>query len=58
MKKKESRFVVVHVVRSLSPGEKELINYNFHRPPTAHQKCLALGLCLDVPLGFKKKSIE
>ena len=58
MKKKECRFVVVHAVHSLSPGDKLLINYNFRRPPNAHQKHLALGLPLDVPLKHKKKNIE
>ena len=55
MKRKASRFVVVHAIHNLSPGDKLLINYNFHRPPTAHQICLALGLPLDVPLGRKTK---
>jgi prepilin-type processing-associated H-X9-DG protein len=58
MKKKEYRFVVVHVVHSLSPGDELLINYNFCRPPIARQKCLALGLPLAAPLGHKKKNIE
>ena len=58
MKNKASRFVVVHEVCSLSLGDKLLIRYNFHRPPTTHQKCLALGLPLDIPLGHKKKNIE
>jgi hypothetical protein len=58
MKRKASRFVVVHAIHSLSPGDELLINYNFRRPPTARQKCLALGLPLDVPLGHKKKMIE
>jgi hypothetical protein len=58
MKRKASRFVVVHPIRSLSPGDKLLINYNFRKPPTARQKCLALGLTLDIPLGRKKKKIE
>jgi hypothetical protein len=58
MKKKASKFVVVHAIHSLSPGDELLINYNFHRPPTSHKKCLVLGLPLDVPLGRKKKMIE
>ena len=58
MKKKASTFFVVHVVRSLSPSDELLINYNFHKPPNTHQKPLALGLPLDVPLGHKKKNIE
>ena len=40
MKKKESIFVVVLVVHSLSLGEKLLINYNFRIPPTACQNNL------------------
>ena len=58
MKKKESRFVVLHVVRSLSPTDGLLINYNFRRPPTTCQKHLTNGLHLDVPLGRKKKNID
>ena len=58
MKKKTSRFVVVHVVHSLSLDDELLINYNFRRQPTACQKCLALGLPLGVHLGHKKKNIE
>jgi hypothetical protein len=58
MKRKASRFVVVHAICSLSPGDELLINYNFHRPPTTHQRWLALGLPLDIPLGCKKKIIE
>jgi hypothetical protein len=59
MKMKASKFVVVHAIHSLSPGVDEwLIKYNFHRPPTAHQKHLALGLPLDVPLRCKKNIIE
>jgi hypothetical protein len=48
MKRKAFRFVVVHAIHSLSLGNELLINYNFHRPPTTHKKCLALGLPLDV----------
>jgi hypothetical protein len=58
MKRKASIFVVVHAIRSLSPGDELLINYNFRRPPTACQKYLALDLPLDIPLGRKKKMIE
>ena len=58
MKKKASIFVVVYAVRSLSPSDELLINYNFHIPPTTHYKCLALGLPLDVPLVYNKKNIE
>ena len=59
MKRKASIFVVVHAIRSLSHGDDLLINYNFHRPPTAHQRHLALGLPLDIPLGRKtKKNID
>ena len=36
MEKKASIFVVVHIVRSLYPGDELLINYNIHRPPIAH----------------------
>ena len=36
MKNKESIFFVVNVVHSLCLGDELLINYNFHRPPTAH----------------------
>jgi hypothetical protein len=52
------KFVVVHAIRSLSHGHELLKNYKFHRPPTACQKCLALGLPLDVLLGYRKKMIE
>ena len=58
MKRKASRFVVVHTICSLSPSDELLINYNFCRLPTTRQKCLALGLPLDVPLGHKKKNID
>jgi hypothetical protein len=58
MKRKEFRFVVVHEIYSLSLDNEFLINHNFHRPPTTHQKHLALVLPLDVPLGRKKKVIE
>jgi hypothetical protein len=58
MKRKASRFVVVHAIHSLSPGDELLINYNFCRPPTTHQRQLALGLPLDIPLGHKKNIIE
>jgi hypothetical protein len=34
MKRKASKFVVVHAIHSLSPGDELLINYNFRRPPT------------------------
>ena len=55
MKMKASRFVVVHVIHSLFPCDKVLINYNFRRPTTTRQRRLALGLPLDVPLGHKTK---
>ena len=55
MKRKASIFVVVHAICSLSPGEELLINYNFCRLPSARQRCLALGLPLDVPLERKTK---
>ena len=58
MKRKASIFVVVCVIRSLSPDDKLLINYNFCRPPTADQRCIALVLPLDVPLGSKTKNID
>ena len=58
MKNKASIFVVVHPIHSLSLSDELLIHYNFPRPPTACQKCIALGLPLDVPLGHKKKNIE
>jgi hypothetical protein len=58
MKRKTSRFVVVHAIHSLSLGDELLINYNFHRPPTTRQKLLALGLSFDIPLGRKKKTTE
>ena len=56
MKRKTSRFVVVHAIHSFSLGEELLINYNFHRPPTSHQRCLTLGLPLDIPLGHKTQN--
>ena len=31
MKKKASRFVVVHAIHNISPSDELLINYNFHR---------------------------
>ena len=58
MKRKASRFVVVHAIHSLSLGDELLINYNFHRTLTARQRCLALGLPLDVSLGHKTKKID
>jgi hypothetical protein len=58
MKRKSSKFVVVYAIHILSPGDKLLINYNFHRPPNAHKKHLALGLPLDIPLGCKNMMIE
>lgn len=57
MKKKASRFVVVHEIHSFSPSDELLLNYNFYRPPTTHQRCLALGLPLNVPLVRKNKII-
>jgi hypothetical protein len=42
MKRKTSKFVVVHAICSLSPSYKLLINYNFCRPPAARKKFLAL----------------
>ena len=58
MKKKESIFVVMHAIHSLSPGYELLINYNFRRTPTTGKKHLALGLPLDYPSGHKKNIIE
>jgi hypothetical protein len=58
MNKKALKFVVVHAIHSLSLVDDLLINFNFHRPPTAHQKHLALGLPLNIPLGRKKKMME
>ena len=55
MKRKESTFVVVYAIRSLSPGDELLINYSFCIQPTAHQTRLELGKTLDVPLGCKTK---
>ena len=57
MKRKASRSVVVHAVRSLSPGDKLLIKYNLYRPPNSHQMWLSLGLPLDFPMWCKKKII-
>ena len=58
MEKKAYKFVVVHAMRSLSPGDELLINYNFCRPPNSRQNWLALGLALDVSFGNKKKIIN
>ena len=58
MKRKVSRFVVVHAIHTLSSNDELLINYKFHRPPITHQIFLALGLPLDVPLGHKTKNID
>jgi hypothetical protein len=55
MKMNTSIFVRVHAINSFPPGKELLINYKFCRPPTSHQKCLALGLRLDVPSwGIRK----
>ena len=53
MKRKSSRFVVIHAICSLSLVDELLINYNFPRPPTACQRHHALGLPLDVRLERK-----
>jgi hypothetical protein len=58
MKRKESRFVVMHEICILSLGDDFFKNYNLCIPPSTHQKRLALGLPLGVPLGCKKKMIE
>ena len=58
MKRKESKFVIVHVICSLSHGDELLINYNLCRQLTACQRRLALGLPLDVPLGCNKNIID
>ena len=58
MKMKISRFVVVHKICSLSPGDELSINYNFCRPPIAHRRGIALGLRLDIPFGRKTKNIN
>ena len=55
MKRKASKFVVVHAIHSLSPGEDLLINYKFRIPSTTSQRHFALGLPLDIPLGSNKK---
>ena len=57
MKRKASKFVVVHAIHSLSPGDESLINYKFRMPSITSQRHFALGLPLDVPLGSNKKSI-
>ena len=58
MKRKVSRFVFIHAIRSLSPSDELLINCNFRRPLTAHQRHHALGLPLDIPLGHETKNIN
>jgi len=58
MKRRASIFFIVHEICSVSLDDKFLIKYKFHRPPTAPQKSLALGLPLDFPLGHKKNIIE
>ena len=55
MKSKVSIFVVVHTIHSFPIGDELLINYNFRRPPTTCQICLAVGLPLDVSLVGKGK---
>ena len=57
MKSKASRFFVVHAIGCLYPSDKLLIEHEFHRPPTSHERHLALGLPLDTPLGRKKKKL-
>ena len=51
MKRKASRFVVVHAIRSLSPGDELLINYNFHIPLTVHKKMPCIESTFRRPLG-------
>ena len=58
MKRNTSGFVVVHAIHCSSLGDELLINYNFCRLPTIHEKFLALCLPLEVPLGHKRKMIE
>jgi hypothetical protein len=58
MKRKASKFVFVHAIHNLSPGDELLTKYNFRRPLITCQKCLALDLPLDIPLGHKKNMIE
>ena len=58
MKRKTSLFFRVHVVRSLSSGDKLLRKYNFCGPRTSHKRQFALGLPLDVPLRHKRNIIE
>jgi len=51
MKMKGSRFVVMHGIHILSHGDRFLINYNFHRPPSTHLRKIPFRPPLDVPLG-------
>lgn len=38
MKRKASKFVVVHEIHNWYHGDEMLINYNLHRTPNTHQK--------------------